>query len=365
MSAPSGTILPIHRIEEIRVSWERDLEREFVSSPPVRTDPPDPGAQDPRTPVDDIVASRLHRIAREAAARLGIDAPYEILFTPKLQRHFNAQALLGQSPFAIRLVGPVTSLLDGAALVALIGHEFGHHLALGTTAEPPSRITQAYERGASNRIVKLAYFSSELTADRFSLLACRSLDAMVRLEVALTLLDSPTSLGLRERDFLEQAVGRVERDEVGRQPEHDIGRIPTEFRLYATWLFWRSRLYQELSGDGPGDLDLREADRLLRKAFEARLDRYLAEELRPKAAEPVGITGFVSTVHEATTRVGSWTDSLAAGVGQRVESPPARAAPKDDDAAWSAVQDDLADLDPVERRFRELERADEAKRRQK
>jgi hypothetical protein len=371
MSASSGTVLPAHRIEEIRVAWERDLERTFATAPLVRTAPQDPGEKQPRTRVDEVVASRLPRIAREAAERLGVDAPYEILLTPSVQRHVNAQALRGRSPFAIRLVGPVASLLDEAALAALIGHEFGHYLAL-KRADPPSLIDEAYERGASNRIVKLAYFSAELTADRFSLLACRSLDGMIRLEVALTLLDSPTSLGLRERQFLEQAVRRVEHDDVGRQPEHDIGRIPTEFRLYATWLFWRSRLYQELSGDGPGDLDLREADRRLRKVFEARLDTYLAEELRPKAADPPGISGFVSTARETTSRIGSWTGSLASGARPSTDSPLPRARQKvepkrpdrDDagDSAWSAIQDELAELDPVERRFRELERADEKAR---
>jgi hypothetical protein len=368
-------LLPSQRIEEIRVAWERDLEREFASAPYVRAPVRDSGEDDPRIRVDDIVASRLHRVANEAAAHLGVDAPFDIVLSPKPKRSVNAQLLRGRSPFAIRLIGPVASLLDGAALAALIGHEFGHYLALGPLAQPPSFITDAHERGATKRTVSLAYIASELTADRFSLLACRDLHAMVRLEVAVTLLDAPGALGLREREFLERALATVERDEVGLSPGHDASWIPTELRLHAASLFWHSHLYRELTGDGPGDLDLREADRLLRRLFEARLDRYLHDE--PPAPVSSPITGFVSTAKDAVERAGSWTDSLARGVRQQLASPPARAVPTvepttpsvrqtdADHAAWEAIQDELAELDPMERRFRELERAAEKEREDK
>src|SRR5580700_1677473 len=107
------------RIEDLRVAWERDLERELsVKERPPSPPRQDPGASEIRVPLNRLMAERVCRIADEAAQRLGCNDPFVLYQTPRADRRLTAQALLSERPFAVRLVGPVARVLDDRALAA-------------------------------------------------------------------------------------------------------------------------------------------------------------------------------------------------------------------------------------------------------
>jgi hypothetical protein len=99
----------------------------------------------------------------------------------------------------------------------------------------------------------------ELTADRFGVLGCQDLEALVRIEVSLATGVSTVALGLRELEHLAEVRERIE---ASRSPLTDMTHPTHDFRLYAAWLFWRSDVYRRLTGDAasPGDLQLAEVD---------------------------------------------------------------------------------------------------------
>ena len=212
------TLKACDRIEDLRVDWERELEAIFASRPiDRRRTQLDPGASEPRLRLDASMAERIHRVARVAADRLGCTDPYALFLTPAESR-LTAQAMLNERPFAIRLVGPVASALDDAALAMLIGHELGHWMSLGPGANPPSVALEAWSRGATHYLACLCVVACELTADRFAMVAGGGdLEAAVRLDVAGATLDSPAALGRRELEYLERLKQRVERNEDGQK----------------------------------------------------------------------------------------------------------------------------------------------------
>ena len=55
---------------------------------------PDPGAQDPRLALEPAMAERVHRVAREAAERLGCLDPFVLFLTPRADRLQPAAAML-------------------------------------------------------------------------------------------------------------------------------------------------------------------------------------------------------------------------------------------------------------------------------
>ena len=269
------------RIEDLRVAWERDLERTFVAQKSgARVERNDPGRNDVRVRLEEAMAERVHRVAREAARRLGVTEPFTIYQTPAGKNHLNAQILRHESPFAIRLIGPIASSLDDAALAALVGHEVGHWLAIGPRANPPSLVYEAWDRGAPSDVCSLCTLAAELTADRFSLIAAEGeLEALVRLEVAIVTQDSPSALGLRELDYLDQLRQKIQRAEDHLFAVRGDGYPTSAFRLYASWLFWRSDVHRELTGKGPGELALRDVDVELRQQANRGLPQHMQREI--------------------------------------------------------------------------------------
>jgi hypothetical protein len=256
------------RVEEVRLAWERELEAELLRMPRHARPPlPDPRARDRWVFLEESMAARVHRVAREAADRIGCTEPLVLWLTPTLDEHVNAQALIRGPEIEIRLIGPVARLLDDAALRALVGHEIGHHLAHGPRATPPSIIFEAYERGAPAECWRFCNVATELTADRMALLACRELEAAVRLEIASETLDQPAALGVREREYLETVRARIEN---GKGACFNADTHPSrDFRVFASWLFWQSDLFRELTGEGCGTLPIRGIDARLRALCEA------------------------------------------------------------------------------------------------
>lgn len=345
------------RIEDLRLAWERDLERTFAKGYGARPSIPDPGARDPRVRLEATMAERVHRIARDAAERLGCTEPFDLYQTPNARSHLSAQALLSERPFAVRLIGPVASVLDDASLASLIGHELGHWMALGPRANPPSILLESWERGALPRVTRFCTLAAEITADRFALIAAGGeLEAAVRLDVALATFDSPRALGLRELDYLEELRQRIEC--CGDDVLVDERGYPTSaFRLYATWLFWRSDVHRDLTGVGPGDRAIRDVDAVLQKMCTERLPEPPCEVRSVKAARASAPGPTVPASVPLAGHVRAATSSVASTLGRLFSSIDVgrrRVANTDeDDATISALYHD--DIDDLEGRFRELE----------
>ncbi len=352
----------IERIEDLRVSWERELEGLIATQSRGRRSPRnDPGEDEPRLPLHRSMAERVHRIAHEAAERVGCSDPFFLFLTPRADRRLNAQVLTEETPFAIRLIGPVAGVLDDRALAALIGHELGHWLALGPHANPPSIVLQAWERGAPEALCRLATFATELTADRFSLIAARGeLEAAVRLELAVQTLDSPRALGVRELEYLADLRRRLESHEA---PVLRFDGYPSsEFRLFATWLFWRSETHQELTRVGPGDLSLRDVDATLRRMCDEELER----ERPSRESEPIDVwqAGEPTSAPRATSTPASGSierraQSIGSSVAARVEravTAVVELAASRTSRSEKGVSVPADGIDDVEARFRELER---------
>ncbi len=251
--------LPDGYTESVRFAWERML------------DPLPPGSGGPEPPMipgmtPDLVAlseasaPRISRLAREVAGTLGFSDAYVLMQTRSFSGHLNAQALLTSSPFAVRLIGPVANLLSDGGLRAMLGHEFGHALAHRNPNRPASSSWNftAPPRG----LVESWSLASELTADRFALLACQDIEAAVHLELASATGDSPEAQGVVALDYLAECVVQVERRTVPLLQAR--GTYPSrEFRLYAAWLFSQSDVYRGLVGAEPRGKDLATIDRAL------------------------------------------------------------------------------------------------------
>lgn len=220
--------------------------------------------------LSDSMAPEAHQRAREAQRVLGIQGELEIFQRSGVE---NASIHLVEAPILLEVQGPLLSLLDAPTLLGLFGHELGHYLAHGPKSplRGPLSMVGLLGRVELDRSLELPLshlaMLAELTADRFGLLACQDLHAMLRLEmVAITGLASgaltwDTDAYLAQsRDVVEAAV----RDGTGffgrTHPEHNL-------RSYALWLFSETRTFRELTGRGPGTRDLAEVNALLATFF--------------------------------------------------------------------------------------------------
>ncbi len=343
-----------NRIEEVRVAWERDLELEIAARPGgwARDDP---GLREPRVLLERTMAERVHRVAETAAKRLGCYDPFVLYQTPREDPHLSAQALMTETPFAIRLIGPVASRLDDEALAALIGHELGHWLALGPHARPASTVLQGEALSVAPDFLTRRKTVAEFTADRFSLIAAAGkVEAAVRLDVGVATMDSPRALGVREMDHLAELCRQAESGE-GR---FFVGDYPSSsFRMFATWLFWRSDLHRELTGVGPADIAVRDVDARLLIMCNAALarERNVAHHAAGGSSQewtaPVGLNESSRAAPPLVgqrTRLIAPVASLIGGFVGTLTHKPTDQVPPDQDASM-----DIGDL---ETRFRALER---------
>src|ERR1043166_5508493 len=69
---------------------------------------------------------RPHRLAREAAARLGVEVPI-VLYQLHHGEHANAGLCFMPEEAHVVISGPLLTRLDDEELVALLGHELAHH----------------------------------------------------------------------------------------------------------------------------------------------------------------------------------------------------------------------------------------------
>jgi hypothetical protein len=166
----------------------------------------------------------------------------------------------------VQLHGDVLGRLDDGGVVAVLGHEIGHHLAHGPHSlrgVDPFFLYWRLMRGrrAGYRELAAAYCrAAELTADRFGLLACRDLAAVVRMEAAVRRPDGGgVDAGAQLAQCVRYAEGLLRERRRARGDSHPEGAV----RAYAAWLFSESDAYRELTGRGPGTRPIADVDRAL------------------------------------------------------------------------------------------------------
>jgi hypothetical protein len=246
-------------IERIRVAAEREAWAVLDAEEIRRYDPPPDAAKIRRKlqaeslQLSETMAPGVHALAKQAAARLGVEKAIEIY--QRKDDDENAR-LVNDDPIAIEFVGSWLSALDGGAMLAILGHELGHHLAHTTSA----RYRWAWDCAwLAKTPAQCAYLiAAELTADRFGMLAARDLDSVLKLEMRIAGGSETTTIA--PSAYLEQAKALVadllRRDDkvVGRShPEHSV-------RAWASWRFAESDLYRDLTGEGSGAVPISEIE---------------------------------------------------------------------------------------------------------
>jgi hypothetical protein len=190
-------------------------------------------------------------------AALGVDDRVE-LFQSAGHGVDNARVALYGDPIGIELIGGTLASLDRACLLAVIGHEIGHCVAHCANPE------FAWARSASQSASKRAYaMAAELTADRFGLLACRDLDAVLRLEMRTAAGESATSIRFDTHSYLSQCRAISEEILARGGTAHGSSHPEHYVRGYAEWLFSESDVYAAITGAGDGTRPIDEVDATL------------------------------------------------------------------------------------------------------
>lgn len=193
--------------------------------------------------------------------------------------------------------GKMISLLDEEAFVALLGHEFGHHLAHtagfeNSRQEAAIRFAggMAYDTRLPDKIRVMASrvaMGQEFTADRFAALATGSLSGPLRLMMSIVTGLPAERLKADEESYIAQAKALFEEMETA--ATHTLGTHPEHLlRAYALALFAESDVFQKLTGSGPGTRPLEEVDAALEKIltgsdeqiFETNQDAVLPPEVQ-------------------------------------------------------------------------------------
>ena len=263
-------------IESVRVSEERKLLERLAADPSFaavadRLSPP-PADVIRRTlmgkslRLTEGMAPEVYAAARQALDALGIDKPIEIYQSNGRE---NAAVHLVEEPIVLEIQGRLLTLLDPGAAIALFGHELGHYLAhgpqgtIGRQVALADAIASADVPTGLHRLASTVALLKELTADRFALLACQDLDAVLRLEMIATTGLPAGGITYETRAYLAQCRELMEATLAAgdgvlgvEHPEHNL-------RAYAAWLFSESDVYCAITGKGPGTRPIVEVDAVL------------------------------------------------------------------------------------------------------
>jgi hypothetical protein len=288
MVAPGGGQGPAAHAERIRVSFERLFAAKLAAAAPdakVSYGKPSPGKRrellGSALLLTHAMAQGLYGHARIAMENLGVVDSLE-LYQARGEPP-NAYAVLAHRPIAILFVGDFASMFQGTELVGLLGHEVGHalcHLAHPELAwaRAAAQSTNAFYKDRARGFL----LASELTADRFALLASQSLGAALKLQMR-GVAGASREIELDPKGYLTQC--RSLADVALKSGAAMLGTTHPEhlLRAYATWLFWESDLYRELTGKGPGKRAVSEVD--------ATLLRLIDPKAAPSAPRPSAAVG--------------------------------------------------------------------------
>jgi hypothetical protein len=315
-------------IERIRVAAERTayaaLQRE--DSVAMRTFVPQNVAAARRSLVSsallltETMAPEAHDAARAALAALGVDDEIELYQSAGGD---TARLVLFGQPIGIEFIGGYLDRLDRGGLLAVLGHEIGHRLA--HCGHPTFRWALSACEYANSPTRRAYSIAAEFTADRFGLLACRDLDAVLRLEMQMAAGRVARSIRFDTEAYLAQCRAVAEQTiESGgiacgsSHPEHYV-------RGYAEWLFTETDVYREITGVGSGSRSLDEVDVILHKL--------ISPPVTPPSttAKPLPRGAVYTATAPTSTRTAAVT---AAVVGERHRA--------DDEAAASDILTDGA-----------------------
>ena len=257
---------PAQEVARIRLPAERTaadaLVPEYVSA---RTQPApgDPAAHrrallSTALLLTETMAPRAYAVGRDVMTTLGVAGRLELYQSG--DGGDNAQLVLHGDPIGVRFTGGCLASLEGASLAAVLGHEIGHALAHLGDPSFAWLFGPTVWRSRNREVYALA---SELTADRFGLLACGDLQAALRVEMHGVVGAAAPALQLDTAAYLDQCRTLGE-DALARgtvvhghtHPEHYI-------RGYAAWLFSETDLYASLGGKGPGTRPIAAVDAIL------------------------------------------------------------------------------------------------------
>jgi hypothetical protein len=223
--------------------------------------------------ITEAMSPRVHGIVREALRILGIALPFELYQTAGGYSSRSNATVVEQveETILITTVGQILNDLDDDCLLAVMGHEVGHHIAHGRRAHGTVRYDVLLDmcgRSLSSRTARAApafMMSAEITADRFGLLACQDIETALRVEMLLTAGLDSAALNWVTQGYLAQCQEQMEvLLEKGEtvcgftHPEHS-------FRAYAVWLFSESDVYARLTGQGPGFCSIDSVNATLRR----------------------------------------------------------------------------------------------------
>ena len=210
------------------------------------------------------MSPKAYSAARDCAAHFGIDTAVEIYQAAGSE---NAAMHFCSDPVLLEIQGRLLALLDDDGLRGVMGHELGHFLAHGTN-NPESAVSLAARHILSSEtapdswveVSRRLSMAAELTADRFGLLACGSLDGALRLSMVVVTGLPSSELNWDTQAYLEQSKALVdymrnegETAEGTSHPEHGL-------RAWAQWLFSETEVYHELTRLGPGTRRLEDVD---------------------------------------------------------------------------------------------------------
>ncbi len=204
------------------------------------------------------MAPKVCDLATETERVLGLEKPIDLYQSAGvfhgMSDEGNAAIHYLEDSISIEIIGKWVLTLDDRTMLAVLGHEVGHYLAhhpstrYGLALRRCQRLYEPAFFGAFVRSFKLA---TELTADRFGLLACQDLDAALRLEMVSTTglpesaLDWDTRAYLDQcREVMESSLSQGEQVEGYSHPEHNM-------RAYAVWLYSETDEYCLLTGQEP------------------------------------------------------------------------------------------------------------------
>jgi hypothetical protein len=269
----------------------------------------------------ETMAPEAHDAAREVLSALGVDDRVE-LFQSSGHGIDTARLVLDGGPIGVEFLGGYLDRLDRGGLLAVLGHEIGHCLA--HRRHPVFGPALAACVSATTPARRAYSMAAELTADRFGLLACRDLDAVLRLEIQMSAGRSARSIRFDTQAYLEQCRAVAEETLAaggmamgGSHPEHYV-------RGYAEWLFSETDLYRSITGTGPASRSIDEVDATLVKLL--GIERISAEstiaEPSPRRLEetPPHTAPEESAASLATETLRRTVEALANVVGAAVPS---------------------------------------------
>jgi hypothetical protein len=218
------------------------------------------------------MAPELYGAARLVSERLGVTQSCEIYQSAATRE--NAALHLVETPVLLEVQGRLLAGLDAGTRLAVLGHELGHYLAHGPWT-PFGRIHLAASKLALLedadagviRAASLLSMAGELTADRFGLLACRDLDAALRLEMMAATGLSGDALTWDTAAYLAQVKDLVEGFLSGGDGPRGVTHPEHGLRAYALALFAETKEYAALAGAGPGKRSLEDVETLIERLF--------------------------------------------------------------------------------------------------